>query len=135
MTVYYVIYVLMIRRPPRSPLTNTSSPTRRSSDLRSPYTRQAYLPVWFPEDTGSASGQRVPCTLGYQFLIRETPAGKVLHIIYNMRSCDFMRHLADDIYMTIRLAQWMPDQLQRSEARRVGKECVSTCRSRWSPYH
>src|SRR3546814_15519376 len=23
----------------------------------------------------------------------------------------------------------------RSESRRVGKECVSTCRSRWSPYH
>src|SRR3546814_9575900 len=28
-----------------------------------------------------------------------------------------------------RLAGW------RSEERRVGKECVSTCRSRWSPYH
>src|SRR3546814_19202897 len=32
-----------------------------------------------------------------------------------------------------------PDQLvgleDRSEERRVGKECVSTCRSRWSPYH
>src|SRR3546814_13501095 len=24
---------------------------------------------------------------------------------------------------------------QRSEERRVGKECVSTCKSRWSPYH
>src|SRR3546814_12539790 len=27
------------------------------------------------------------------------------------------------------------DQAGRSEERRVGKECVSTCRSRWSPYH
>src|SRR3546814_11143333 len=27
------------------------------------------------------------------------------------------------------------DQSIRSEARRVGKECVSTCRSRWSPTH
>src|SRR3546814_12198255 len=26
-------------------------------------------------------------------------------------------------------------RLERSEERRVGKECVSTCRSRWSPYH
>src|SRR3546814_16759901 len=26
-------------------------------------------------------------------------------------------------------------QVDRSEERRVGKECVSTCRSRWSPYH
>src|SRR3546814_14521095 len=25
--------------------------------------------------------------------------------------------------------------LKRSEERRVGKECVSTCRYRWSPYH
>src|SRR3546814_19856902 len=28
-----------------------------------------------------------------------------------------------------------PSMLRRSEERRVGKECVSTCRSRWSPYH
>src|SRR3546814_1068780 len=30
------------------------------------------------------------------------------------------------------LKGWQHD---RSEERRVGKECVSTCRSRWSPYH
>src|SRR3546814_20581355 len=28
-----------------------------------------------------------------------------------------------------------PIALFRSEERRVGKECVSTCRFRWSPYH
>src|SRR3546814_10981135 len=28
-----------------------------------------------------------------------------------------------------------PLRVARSEERRVGKECVSTCRSRWSPYH
>src|SRR3546814_13620471 len=28
-----------------------------------------------------------------------------------------------------------PRAKPRSEERRVGKECVSTCRSRWSPYH
>src|SRR3546814_8758623 len=27
------------------------------------------------------------------------------------------------------------ERMFRSEERRVGKECVSTCRSRWSPYH
>src|SRR3546814_15019796 len=27
------------------------------------------------------------------------------------------------------------DDMDRSEERRVGKECVSTCKSRWSPYH
>src|SRR3546814_20525873 len=34
----------------------------------------------------------------------------------------------------IRLAPEQPAPA-RSEERRVGKECVSTCRSRWSPYH
>src|SRR3546814_12375433 len=37
------------------------------------------------------------------------------------------------------LAQGLAEQGEaergRSEERRVGKECVSTCRSRWSPYH
>src|SRR3546814_18742285 len=31
-------------------------------------------------------------------------------------------------------ARWA-EICRRSEERRVGKECVSTCRSRWSPYH
>ena len=36
-----------------------------------PDSRQAYLPIWFPEDTGVRHGGRVPCTLGYLFNIRE----------------------------------------------------------------
>src|SRR3546814_15793612 len=36
---------------------------------------------------------------------------------------DALRRLFDDMFAT------------RSAERRVGKECVSTCRSRWSPYH
>src|SRR3546814_17743672 len=32
-------------------------------------------------------------------------------------------------------ARHFPHARERSEERRVGKECVSTCRSRWSPYH
>src|SRR3546814_11604409 len=35
---------------------------------------------------------------------------------------------------TFSIASWWR-ALSRSEERRVGKECVSTCRSRWSPYH
>src|SRR3546814_1847226 len=30
---------------------------------------------------------------------------------------------------------WPRFEARRSEERRVGKECVSTCRFRWSPYH
>src|SRR3546814_15312891 len=36
-------------------------------------------------------------------------------------------------YGELRLAS--PDSGRRTEERRGGKECVSTCRSRWSPYH
>src|SRR3546814_1819950 len=32
-------------------------------------------------------------------------------------------------------SQAKPSQAKRSEERRVGKECVRTCRSRWSQYH
>src|SRR3546814_18951346 len=35
----------------------------------------------------------------------------------------------------VALANKMLYEMGRSEERRVGKECVSTCRSRWSPYH
>jgi thymidylate synthase len=70
---------------------------------RAPGTRQAYLPVWFPEDTGTVHGGRVPCTLGYHFLIR----GERLHCWYYMRSCDLMRHFPDDVYMAGRLMQWI----------------------------
>src|SRR3546814_10966647 len=30
---------------------------------------------------------------------------------------------------------WLNNTVARSDERREGKECVSTCRSRWSPYH
>ena len=39
----------------------------------------------------------------------------------------------------VTLAIWKPEdqgvEFSRSEERRVGKECVQPCRSRWSPYH
>lgn len=67
-----------------------------------PYTRQAYLPVWFPEDTGGGS-KRAPCTIGYHFLMRDGQ----LDINYHIRSCDFVRHFRDDLYLTARLLLWV----------------------------
>ena len=66
-------------------------------------TRQAYLPIWFPEDTGATEGQRVPCTLGYHFIVRDG----LLHMTYNMRSCEIYRHFTNDVYMAIRLAEYV----------------------------
>jgi hypothetical protein len=75
--------------------------------VKSPMTRQAYLPVWFPEDTGAVHGERVPCSLGYHFLIRD---GR-LNVTYTIRSCDFRRHFPDDVYLAARLGQWMCEQV------------------------
>lgn len=74
---------------------------------RNPFTRQAYLPVWFPEDLAAAHAkQRVPCSLGYHFMVR----GSTMTVRYYMRSCEFTRHLRDDIYLAARLLHWVVDR-------------------------
>ncbi len=80
---------------------------------REPLTRQAYLPVWFPEDTGVVHRARVPCSLGYLFMMRNDH----LHITYDIRSCDIIRHFQDDIYLTVRLQLWVLDQLRMRDQR------------------
>src|SRR5690606_33375763 len=69
-------------------------------------TRQAYLPIFHPEDTGATAGQRVPCTLGYYFWV--DPDGK-LNMEYTIRSCDAFRHLRNDIYFTCMLLLYVAD--------------------------
>jgi hypothetical protein len=71
-----------------------------------PLSRQAYLPVWFPED-GTCKGRR-PCTLGYHFLMRHDH----LHVTYYIRSCDVVRHWADDCYLCVRLLLWVLGNLR-----------------------
>lgn len=75
-----------------------------------PDSRQAYLPIWFPEDTGKTD-VRVPCTLGYHFIHRNG----YLHCTYYIRSCDLYRHFRDDVYLTVRLQLWMLDQLRHGQ--------------------
>jgi len=80
-----------------------------------PYTRQAYLPVWFPEDTGAMHGERVPCSLGYHFMRR----GDKLKVVYYMRSCDWFRYFRDDMYLTARLLQWVSERTSTVPGRMV----------------
>jgi len=68
-----------------------------------PYTRQAFLPIWFPEDTGVVHGGRVPCTLGYHFILRNG----AFDITYYIRACDAIRHFQDDVYLACRLLLWV----------------------------
>src|SRR3546814_19806604 len=53
---------------------------------------------------------------------------------------DHDSHELSDMGYCLKIEGWFDDEVLanydgRSEERRVGKECVSTCRSRWSPYH
>lgn len=74
-----------------------------------PDTRQAYLPIWFPEDTGAIHKGRLPCSIGYHFIMRR----KRLHVVYQLRSCDFVRHFRDDVYLTVRLLLWVLEGCRR----------------------
>lgn len=78
-----------------------------------PLSRQAYLPIWFPEDTGVVHGERVPCTLGYHFIHREG----YLHTVYYIRSCDVVRHFQDDIYLAVRLKLWLLQRLRELDTK------------------
>lgn len=71
-----------------------------------PYTRQAWFPVFHPDETGGILNGRAMCTLGYQFLVRDGRA----HVWYPLRSCDFVRHWRDDCYLAVRLLLWVIDQ-------------------------
>jgi hypothetical protein len=75
---------------------------------REPYTRQAFLPIWFPEDTGNRARVRTPCSLGYHFLL----TGDAVDITYYIRSCDILRHFRNDIYFSVRLLLDVLDRLR-----------------------
>ena len=50
-----------------------------------------------------------------------------------------LNHAIADGYLVAKVFKLLEDEMSafcnRSEERRVGKECTSVCRSRWSPYH
>src|SRR3546814_2963600 len=57
-------------------------------------------------------------------------------LVEEVESGTAVRHFALDEEVAVRRVARREEKAgKRSEERRVGKECVSTCRSRWSPYH
>src|SRR3546814_2667339 len=62
---------------------------------------------------------------------------------YEMRISDWSSDVCSSDLLVVESTEWLSPHLVRvvaggsgrSEERRVGTECVSTCRSRWSPYH
>src|SRR3546814_14356672 len=106
----------MIRRPPRPTRTDTLFPY--TTLFRSVAARQLG-PV---KCAVSAADQRIEYQVAFP-QTRNAKAGRQAAMGH------FFMRMA--FYFTARAFHHM----DRSEERRVGKECVSTCRSRWSPYH
>src|SRR3546814_15807505 len=53
--------------------------------------------------------------------------------VYPIKFADYGIHLVSSGIIANK--EIVKERTDRSEERRVGKECVSTCRSRWTPYH
>ncbi len=70
---------------------------------RNPNMRGCYLGIWdtSKDYTNVGSGRRVPCSLGYHFVIRNG----ALTLIYMMRSCDLATHFASDVYLALKLQE------------------------------
>lgn len=77
-------------------------------------TRKAVLGIFDPYiDSHALDGvARIPCSMYYQFLIRDNGKGeKVCNIIYNQRSSDFVGHFGDDVYLAWRLMEYVAEKV------------------------
>ena len=77
------------------------------------HSRRAMVMIFTPEDTLHSVGvaTRIPCSVSYQFLIRNG----MLHCVYYIRSNDYFKHFAIDIALTAMMMDWMAYRL-RAEA-------------------
>src|SRR3546814_14010673 len=96
--------------------------TRRLNSLSAPGPDDAANKPVAPSRTAAS-----PARLGLVFLVCcGLGAGIVTAALYGLLPA------LDPIILPVLPTHFLPS---RSEERRVGKECVSTCRSRWWPYH
>ena len=74
------------------------------------HSRRAMIMVFKPEDTEDSAGfqTRIPCSISYQFLIRNNK----LMVLYYIRSNDYFKHFAIDIWLTNALQNYVAEQLK-----------------------
>lgn len=74
------------------------------------HTRRAMVMVFFPDDSLESEGfaTRIPCSVSYQFLIRNNK----LMVLYYIRSNDYFKHFAIDIWLTHAIQQYVVEQLR-----------------------
>lgn len=75
---------------------------------RDPDSRQLWISLWDPKRDPDLLGgiSRVPCSLGYALQVRD---GK-LNLHYVMRSCDFVTHFRNDVYLAIKFLEWVAEK-------------------------
>src|SRR3546814_21125776 len=120
----------MIRRPPRSTRTDTLFP----------YTTLFRSNHWLIHMCAPAMLAAGEGSITIISSIGGLKGSSILGAYAISKAADMQmaRNLADEFGpQGVRVNCIAPGLIKtdRSEERRVGKECVSTCRSRWSPYH
>src|SRR3546814_16209879 len=111
----------MLRRPPRSTRTDTLFP---STTLF----RSVAAPLGVADDDVGAADVAQHRRRGVAGMRAGGGAVAVLPADGDAAAGERLGHQSE-------VGKRWADQQVGSEERRVGKECVSTCRSRWSPYH
>jgi thymidylate synthase len=73
-----------------------------------PHSRQAIIEIHnnIYDIKNMGGGARIPCSMFYQFLMRDNS----LDLFYTMRSCDFITHWTNDVWLGIRLLMYMSRQ-------------------------
>src|SRR3546814_11541135 len=132
---YIDIFFLMIRRPPRSTRTDTLFPY--TTLVRSEFTQRVFRSRVADRHRDPLQQQSERRALPHQQLApqkveRLNAIGSFMDRVQTVVAIQTL----DRIVARVAVAtEHLDRELVRSEERRVGKECVSTCRSRWSPYH
>src|SRR3546814_11952571 len=98
-----------------------------------------------PSTVWATAGVAAPCHTSASAETRCTWSGMSAVLLLDLRplrldvrdAADVEERLLGDVVVVALddRVERLDGLLDRSEERRVGKECVSTCRSRWSPYH
>src|SRR3546814_13020763 len=126
----FLFFFLMIRRPPRSTRTDTLFP----------YTTLFRSAAQIVERIAkSRSVAEAVQLLGEEEIARKTKFSGLAHALMALSAlrtpAEVLANAAalmDPFWKTVWRDAWND---RRSEERRVGEECVSTCRYRWSPHH
>src|SRR3546814_13369171 len=116
-----IFFFLMIRRPPRSTRTDTLFPYTTLFRSRFPAPLQRGKAVFAAKRAARYHGPKVDATASREILTRP----RVFSASWSQTPGALSRFAPLRLHHPVH---------RRSEERRVGKECVSTCRSRWSPY-